>query len=185
MVLGVLVACLLRFDAPRVTPRVVTAPVAIPLAPTAVPTLQAPPTIRRHPEAFAGLTLHATDLADRRDDLLAIVAFCGSDNVAVEYTVARTGKEWDVRVVYDWADQNERSKQLSETDLVRLRVATAGLPLDGNVAPPIDRLVIVGFHRGAEWVHVTYDSAKLPEAMREIYDIVGERAETRKRAPNR
>jgi hypothetical protein len=64
---------------------------------------------------------------------------------------------------------------------MRLRAATQRLPPDGSASPPIDRLVIIGFQTGGTWAVRTYDRAKLPAAMREIYDIVGERDETRAR----
>lgn len=45
--------------------------------------------------------------------------------------------------------------------------------------PP--RLVIVSFRDGKRWVTRTYDNDALPPAMRQIYGIIGERFESKRK----
>jgi len=111
-------------------------------------------------------------------NLLAISAFPQGGAFAIEYSVTDGGSEYDCRNVYNWALQAEHSKQLSETNLTTLRSAIRELPA-ASVSPPIDRLVIVSFRDGTNWVTRSYDSGSLPKPMRRIYDIIGERFETK------
>jgi hypothetical protein len=64
----------------------------------------------------------------------------------------------------------ERGGQLSETDLKTLRAAMRDLPPE-SVSPPIERLVIVSFRDGTNWVTRSYDTGNLPKSMCPIYDI--------------
>jgi hypothetical protein len=156
-------------SSPATSPRVVIAP-AKPI--TSV--------LASYPQtdAFKHITAAQLYADDRQDELLAITEFYRNDRAVLLYIVTNNGQEDDVRHVYDWADQVEHSKRMSAPDLRRLSAALARLPV-ALVSPPIDRLVIISFHVGSRWVTRTYDSAALPEAMREIYLLVGERAETR------
>ena len=65
----------------------------------------------------------------------------------------------------------ERGGQLSETDLKTLRAAMRDLPPE-SVSPPIERLVIVSFRDGTNWVTRSYDTGNLPKSMCPIYDIM-------------
>ena len=67
-------------------------------------------------------------------------------------------------------------KQLSDTNLTSLRAAIRELPAE-SVLPPIERLVIVSFRDGTNWVTRSYDDDALPKPMRRIYDIIGEQNE--------
>jgi hypothetical protein len=163
--------------APLSMPRILGAPVAVPATRIGAAPARAAPPMRNSP--LPALAIHATDGASHDDDLLAIAAFCGRESTALEYTVTRAGEEFDVREVQDWASQNGRSKHLSDRDLVRLRAAVRRLPSDDRSSPPIDRLVVIGFRSGTAWGVRTYDRADLPDAMREIYEVIGERPETR------
>jgi hypothetical protein len=114
----------------------------------------------------------------QRTNLLALSAFPSGDRFALQYFVAENGQESDYRDVYNWAIQASHWKQLSEEDLTNLRSALRELPA-ASTSPPIERLVIVSFRKGTNWVTRSYDCATLPKAMRQIYEIVGERSETK------
>ena len=111
-------------------------------------------------------------------NLLAISAFPSDDRFAIEYSITESGQEYDCRDVYDWAIQADQWKQLSETNLAALHSAIGELPAE-SVSPPIERLVIVSFRDGTNWVTRSYDSDSLPKPMRQIYEIVGERFESK------
>ena len=111
-------------------------------------------------------------------DLLAISAFPNGGVFAIQYVVAASGKERDYRSVYHWATQNLRTQQLSELDLKRLQAAIHELPSE-SMSPPINRLVIVSFREGTNWITSSYDTDTLPKPMRRIYDIIGERFESK------
>ena len=115
-------------------------------------------------------------------NLLVISAFPDGDRYAVEYFVTESGLESDRRRaegVLDGAIQSPHWKQLSETNLTNLRLAIRQVP-ENSVPPPIERLVIVSFREGTNWITRSYDSAALPKPMRQIYDIIGERFESKK-----
>ena len=140
--------------------------------------------LQKYPQsvAFVAITRAQLDVPFHQDDLLAITAFFDhgghGDRAALQYTVTTNGDAFDVRHVHDWADQNARSKRLTKAAMIRLATLLTELPASGT-APPIERLVIISFHVGGSWVTRTYDRRSLPSAMREIYDIIGERGETR------
>ena len=117
-------------------------------------------------------------MAASAHDLLAISAFPHGGVYAIEYSVTEGGQEYDCRDVYNWAIQADQWKQLSETNLTALRSAIRELPA-ASVSPPIERLVIVSFRDSTNWVTRSYDSSTLPKPMRQIYDIVGERFESK------
>ena len=116
-------------------------------------------------------------------DLLAISAFPDNDGYSIEYLVNESGQEWDCRNVFSHAIQASQQKQLTALQLQALRSALRRLPRK-SMTPPLERLVIVSFQDGANWVTRTYDSDALPRPMRQIYDIVGERFETKNKQKN-
>ena len=115
----------------------------------------------------------------QRTNLLVISAFPSGDHYALQYCVTEGGQESDHRNVYDWAIQASHWKLIAETNLTTLRSAIRQLPTE-SVSPPIERLVIVSFRDGTNWITRSYDSDDLPMPMRQIYDIIGERFESRK-----
>jgi hypothetical protein len=116
----------------------------------------------------------------RDSNLMAISAFPSGDRFALRYVVTESGQEVDYREVYNWASQASHRRQLSEIELGSLRAALKELPLESE-SPPIERLVIVSFREGDNWVTRSYDSAMLPNPMQRIYDIIGERFESTRR----
>jgi len=107
-------------------------------------------------------------------NLLAISAFPDGGKFALRCSVTESGQESDYRDVYNWAIQAIHSKNLSGADVKSLRSAIHNLPAV-CASPPFERLVIISFREGTNWLTRSYDSGKIPKAMREIYDIVGER----------
>jgi len=135
-----------------------------------------------HTDSFTGfvwMQTNATWHLQHSRNLLAVSAFHKDDGTALRYFVNETGQEWDTRCVYGVANQVARKKKLSEANLKSLRWAISELPAE-NSFPPVERLVVVSFREGTNWVTRSYDSGTLPKAMRQIYDIIGERPETKK-----
>ena len=114
----------------------------------------------------------------QQNHILAISDFFMGDDVALEYTVTEAGQEFDVRDVHNWAHQDSHSKQLSGADMKNLGKAIRQLPVDAWM-PPRNRLVLVSFKQGTNWISRSYDRQALPDPMRKIYDIIGERFETK------
>jgi len=156
------------------------------LEPTYAADKVAPPDFSRYPqtESFRFFLSSHTNSEQRIQSkaLLLISAFPQGDGVVIRYSVEGNGQEDDYRYVYNWAVQAEHTSQLSETNLTALRSAIRELPA-ASVSPPIERLVIVSFRDGTNWVTRSYDSRALPQPMRQIYDLIGERFET-KQQPN-
>jgi hypothetical protein len=109
-----------------------------------------------------------------RGNLLAIAEFPTGVDSARESYVTESGKEYHRIVDFGFAVKASGSKQLSEADLRTLRSAIRDLPAT-NASPPIARLIIVSFHQGTNWITRTYDSGRLPQAMRQIQGAIGER----------
>ncbi len=133
-------------------------------------------------ESFVAFTRGHANAAwhlHQRTNLLAISAFPAGDRYALQYFVTESGQESDHRHVWNWAIQASHWKQLSDTNLTSLHAAIRELPSE-SVLPPIERLVIVSFRDGTNWVTRSYDSNALPKSMRQIYNIIGERFESRK-----
>ena len=129
-------------------------------------------------EAFRFFVSAHTNRADRfaATNLLAITSFLNRDRVALCYHVRGDGRESDCRWVYDWAVQSYHEKQLSPGSIKRLRSAIGELPAKSE-QPPVGRLVLVSFSDGTNWITRSYDNKALPEAVRQILDVIGERTE--------
>ena len=102
----------------------------------------------------------------QRANLLAISAFPSGDRFALQYVVTETGRESDHRYVYNFAIQASHERQLSEAELNNLRSAIHELLVESK-SPPVERLVIVSFREGTNWVTRSYDSDALPKSMRQ------------------
>jgi hypothetical protein len=131
-------------------------------------------------ESFRAFLRSQTNAAEhlQRADLLAISAFPKGDGIALQYVVTEAGQESDRRNVFSWALQASHWRPLSEEELNNLRSAIHELPVESK-SPPVERLVIVSFREGTNWVTRSYDSDALPKSMRQIYDVIGERFESR------
>jgi hypothetical protein len=106
-------------------------------------------------------------------NILAISDFdYGSDRVVSEYFISESGKGLSWRNVPDWAHQpGKKIKQsLSESELKNLELAIKEFPSQ-NSTPPLERLVIVSFKSGTNWVTRTYDRQSLPKAMLNVCAI--------------
>ena len=150
-------------------------PLAVP--PMAIPPMETAPDFSHYPQTEAFKFFSERPAAD--NTLLDITAFYDNDRTALLYMVIEKGEATDVREVYDWAHQDSHRKQLSTTELKNLREVIRQLPAK-NTYPPLNRLVIVRFREGTTWTSRSFDSLALPEPMRRIYDIVGEREESKR-----
>jgi hypothetical protein len=114
----------------------------------------------------------------QRSNLLMITAFPKDGMFGLEYFVTESGLARDHRNVPGWAIQASHRKELSHEAITSLRAAVRELPA-ACVSPPVGRLVIVSYHEGTNWVSRTYDRDSLSKPMQRIYDILGERFETK------
>lgn len=115
----------------------------------------------------------------QRTNLLMITESPEGGRCAIQYFVTESGNERAHANVYDMPNQASKGRQISETNLRTLRSAILQLPAE-NMSPPVERLVIVSFRAGTNWITRSYDYDALPEPMRRIYDIVRDRSEITK-----
>ena len=128
------------------------------------------------------------------EPLLTILASLGQ--MQLHYHVTAGGQESDFRSAISTplseadrpsphpaplvgAAQATQRKQLSEAEIEILRSTIHDLPLKSDT-PPFWRLVIVGFREKTKWITRCYDSDTLPHSMQQIYDVIGERSESKK-----
>lgn len=141
-----------------------------------------PPDFSNYPktESFrAYFSIHSIKPENRHNaNLLVISAFRRGSSSALEYFISQSGEVVDQRHVFNWAIQARRQRQLSAENLASLRATLRELPA-GSPPPPLERLVIVSFRDGANWVTRLYDSTNLSKPMRKVYDLVGERFESK------
>jgi hypothetical protein len=128
-------------------------------------------------QSYLRWQINAAEHLQQRN-LVAISAFPSGDRFALQYVVTERGQERDLRNVYNWAIQASHGRQLLDAELKELRSAIEQLPND-NKLPPLERLVILSFRNNMTWVTRSYDSGALPTAMRRIYEIIGERFESK------
>ncbi len=112
--------------------------------------------------------------------LLVISWFRDGGRTALRYTVTEKGESQDVRSVYNHAEQANHDRQLSPGELTRLKKILTTLPKETS-DPPIDRTVHVSYLEDKKWQTVTYDADKLPAAIEQVFDLLGERFETKER----
>ena len=141
------------------------------------------PDFSKYPQtvSFVACTRWHTNAAwhlHQRTNLLAITAYPAGGRCAYRHIVTESGQESDQRNFYNPVIQTSHRKQLSDTNLTSLRAAIRELPAE-SVLPPIERLVIVSFRDGTNWVTRSYDDDALPKPMRQIYDIIGEQSESK------
>jgi hypothetical protein len=115
-----------------------------------------------------------------RTNLLLMTAFL-SYNTALQYVVTRDGLE------ADYAERTMRgytaghTKQLSGSDLNLLSEAIRRFP-DYDRSPPIGNLLVVSFMRGTNWITHSYNWDSPPTPVKQAFDIIGERFETKHQA---
>jgi hypothetical protein len=118
------------------------------------------------------LRIH-TDAVDNVQwtNFLAISSFPNGDINDLQYLVSASGEEMYSNLEGNFALQILFSKRLSEADLKHLRSALKTLP-SKNATPPIERLIIVSFREGTNWITHTYDRDTPPSQMRKVYEII-------------
>ncbi len=111
---------------------------------------------------------------------LVISWFLDDGATALRYTVSDTGHEHDVRHVYNWARQADNDRQLNHDEINRLNAIVSRLP-KSVAEPPINRTVLVSFKHNDDWRTETYDTERLPAEVESVFQLLGERFETRDR----
>jgi len=112
-----------------------------------------------------------------RTNLLLMTAFL-SYNTALQYVVTRDGREGDYVERSMRGCMAGHDKQLSGSDLKLLSEAIRRFP-DYDRSPPIGNLLVVSFMRGTNWITHSYNWDSPPTPVRQAFDIIGERFETK------
>jgi hypothetical protein len=108
-------------------------------------------------------------------NLLAITVIGDHARIFWPYIVMKDGSKVDYRIPrYD--APSSRWGSLSEKELGNLRAALAALP-EQSASPPLGRTVLVSYRSGTNWVTRTYDFKQQSAALREVFQIIGEREE--------
>ena len=69
-------------------------------------------------------------------------------------------------------------RSISETEFREINSAIEEFPNE-NVSPPLERLAIVGFKKGTNWVTHTYDRQAFPPAMQKVCKLIGPQIEVK------
>ena len=96
----------------------------------------------------------------------------GDPRVAMQTTINQQGVAESLRSVFDWAEQDARSKQLTEEQAAVVALTIAELP-ESAKSPPLGFLYVVSFKNHGEWMTRIYDRRQLPAAITKLHSIVG------------
>jgi hypothetical protein len=96
----------------------------------------------------------------------------GNPRVAIQTMINEQGIAESVRSVFDWADQDARSNQLTEEQAAAVAMTIAELP-ESAKSPPLGFLYVVSFKNHGEWMTRIYDRRQLPAAITKLHSIVG------------
>jgi len=96
----------------------------------------------------------------------------GNPRVAIQTRVNERGVAESMRSVFDWEDQDVRSKQLTEAQAAAVEMAIAELPKSAK-STPLGFLYVVSFKKHGEWMTRVYDRRQLPAAITKLHSIVG------------
>ena len=105
----------------------------------------------------AHLVLYATWFSD------------GNPKVANETKIKADGDVYNVRSVFDWADQAAKNWHLSAAESQTLSTAIKNLP--ESESAPLDFVVVVTFQRDGKWQTRLYDRRHPPESLVTIYKL--------------
>ena len=107
-------------------------------------------------------------------DHFLVMTWFPTNNALVSYRCFVTNKGLIVRYheYFSWAKRNHSSEQLSEEKFTALRETIASLPSETG-APTTNRIVLVSFRLGEQWVTRNYDRARLPAQVNRLYEIAG------------
>jgi len=105
----------------------------------------------------AHLVLYATWFSD------------GNPKVANETKIKADGDVYNVRSVFDWADQAAKNWHLSAAESQTLSTAIKNLP--DSESAPLDSVVVVTFQRDGKWQARLYDRRHPPDSLVTIYKL--------------
>ena len=136
-----------------------------------------------HSQAFRMVLQQQTNAAanlQTEGHLLRMTCYYKPESSAyLRYFVKTNGVARNHRYIWSYATQDSHWIQLNDSQLAGLRNAIDELPTN-SVTPPYERLLIVSYRDGTNWVTRTYDRSAFPPAIGKIYDIIGERFETKR-----
>ena len=95
----------------------------------------------------------------------------GRSRVVMKTSVDAHGRVYTVRSVYDWAEQNSRSQQLTESESQSAFAILKTLP-DSAPQPPLAFLVVVSFKLDGKWQTRLYDRRHPPAELTNVYQLV-------------
>ena len=115
----------------------------------------------------------------REGHLLRITCYYDSKSpICVRYFVKTNGISSNDRYLHGAPLQDRHWVQLNKKKLAMLQAALAALPPQDD-KPRLDRLTILSYQEGVHWITRVFDRLAPPEALARIYEIIGERAETK------
>jgi hypothetical protein len=117
---------------------------------------------------------------NQRSNILAVTDFAwGNAKIADEYFISVNGNGYSWCLTGEGHSGGKRIASLHSAEaLKRLTAAIDELPLKDS-APPVERLVVVSFKSGTNWVTHLYDRQSLPKAMLNICEIADLGIETK------
>ena len=95
----------------------------------------------------------------------------GKPRVAIQTRINEQGAVEVVRSVFNWADQDGRSKQLTEEQVASVAMIIAELP-ESAKSTPLAFLYVVSFKNQGEWMTRIYDRRHLPASITKLHAIL-------------
>jgi hypothetical protein len=95
----------------------------------------------------------------------------GKPRVAIQTRINEQGVAESVRSVFDWADQDARSIQLTEEQAAAVAMTIAELP-ESVKSTPLAFLYVASFKNHGEWMTRIYDRRRLPAAITKLHSIL-------------
>ena len=109
---------------------------------------------------------------DKSDLVLLSTWFLGGrPGVVMKTSVDTHGRVYTVRSVYNWAEQNSKWQQLTETESQSTFAVLKTLP-DSAPQPPLPFLVVVSFKLDGKWQTRLYDRRNPPAELTKVYQLV-------------
>lgn len=105
------------------------------------------------------------------EPLLALTTF--HENCVLEYFTGPQGENYSHRNT-GMAMQNTQGKELKPQDITRLRGLFKELPAT-NAQPVLNRLVLLSYRDGTNWITRAFDNGDRPKPLQEIFQVIGER----------
>lgn len=105
------------------------------------------------------------------ETLLALTTF--HERYVLEYFAGAKGESYSHRNS-GMSRSNTQGKELKPEDITRLRGLFKELPAT-NAQPVLNRLVLLSYRDGTNWITRAFDNGDRPKPLQEIFQVIGER----------